>query len=50
VVAWNVEAAKFLVPLIVLAPTLAYLGIAAWLVCRKVTRDTQIVPKRPGAP
>jgi hypothetical protein len=49
-VAWNVDVASVLVPAILLAPSLAYLGIAAWLVCQKLTRDTQIVPKRPGAP
>jgi amino acid transporter len=49
-VAWNVDAASALVPLILLAPALAYIGIVAWLIGRRVTRDTQIVPKRPGAP
>ena len=48
--AWDVDAATLLVTSILFAPFLAYLGIAAWLVSRKVTRDTQIVPKRPGAP
>jgi hypothetical protein len=47
---WNVDAASALVPSILFAPALAYLGIAAWLVCRKVIRDTQIVPRRPGSP
>ncbi len=49
-VAWNVDVASALVPAILLAPLLAYLGIAAWLVFQKSTRETQIVPKRPGAP
>jgi hypothetical protein len=49
-VAWNVDAASQLVPLIFLAPSMAYLGIVGWLVCRRLTRDTRIVPKRPGTP
>jgi hypothetical protein len=48
--AWNVDAASVLVPMILLAPALAYLGIVAWRIGRRATLDTQVVPKRPGAP
>jgi hypothetical protein len=49
-IAWNVDAASALVPLILVAPGLAYLWIAAWFVCRRAIRNSQIVPKRPAGP
>ena len=46
-VAWNVDAASVFVPLILVAPSLAYLGIAAWYLCKRPARANWIVPKRP---
>jgi hypothetical protein len=49
-IAWDRGAAQLLVTLIFLTPPFSYMGIAAWLVHRKHIRDTQTVPKQPGAP
>ena len=49
-ITWNVDAAPFLVTLIVFAPPFLYMILTTWLLTRKMTRDAQILPKRPGAP
>jgi hypothetical protein len=46
--AWSPDAARTVLCVVFLGPGLTYSALATFLICRKVIRDTQILPKRPG--